>query len=89
MTRQTDTFTVTIMTPEQVIWEGEVAALSSQNSEGNFDILPDHARFMSLIEKMPIDLVLANGSKERFTYDTALLFFHDNAAKIYIHQHVS
>lgn len=89
MKTQKDTFTVTIMTPEQVVWEGTVAALTSKNSEGSFDILPDHARFMTLIEKAPIDLIRADGSKEQLTYDTAVLFFHDNAAKIYIHQHVS
>ena len=45
------TFHLTVHSPEAVVWAGDVAALETVNSEGAFSILPDHARFMTLINE--------------------------------------
>ena len=74
------------MSPDAVVWQGTASSLSSTNSEGAFDIMPDHARFMTIIDKTPIVIHKEDGTDSPFTFDTALLFFHDNVAKIYIHQ---
>lgn len=84
--QQQDKISVIIMSPDAVLWEGDVLSLASTNSEGDFDILPDHARFMSIIEKKPIVLYQKNGMEQSFTFDNAVLFFQDNSAKIYTHQ---
>jgi len=86
--KDSDTIKVTIMTPEAVVFDDVVVSLSSSNSEGGFDIMPDHARFMTLIEKTPIVLYKKDGSSESLSYDSAVIFFEDNVAKIYIHQAV-
>lgn len=80
-----DTINVIIMSPHEIVWQGGALSLSSQNSEGLFDILPDHARFMSHIEEVPITIHEADGSDRVFTYKSAVLFFEDNTAKIYAH----
>ncbi len=78
-----DTFTVQILSPQSVVWEGQVIALESENVEGEFSILPDHARFMTIIGKVPILAVLPNEKVETFSFPQAVLFFADNVAKIY------
>lgn len=83
-----DTITVTIMSPSTVVYEGTALSLSASNSEGIFDIMPDHARFMTLVAAVPITVYELDGSNRVFTFDTAVLFFQDNAAKIYTHQAV-
>jgi F0F1-type ATP synthase epsilon subunit len=84
--KNVDTISVTVMSPNAVVWEGEALSLSSANSEGEFDIMPDHARFMTMIEGVPL-IVRENSGKDRsFSFKTALLFFQDNLAKIYIHE---
>lgn len=84
--KKQDSIVVTIMSPREVVWKGEALSLSAVNSEGNFDIFPDHARFMSLVQKEPIIVYEIDGSNRSFTYENAVLFFQDNIAKIYIHQ---
>lgn len=76
--------TVSIQAPDKVVWEGECLSLSSKNAEGTFDLLPDHARFLTLIhgEKIRLEGVEKD---EVFSFEHAVIFFQDNSAKIYVH----
>jgi F0F1-type ATP synthase epsilon subunit len=38
-----------VRTPQNVLFTGEVTAVTSQNQRGTFDILPQHTQFVSLI----------------------------------------
>ncbi len=78
-----DTFAVQILSPQRIVWEGQVTALESENVEGAFSILPDHARFMTILGKVPIVAVLPDEHVETFSFPQAVLFFADNVAKIY------
>ncbi|MBP7966901.1 hypothetical protein KAZ66_01380 [Candidatus Woesebacteria bacterium] len=40
---------VSILSPEEVLFEGDVNSLTCFNKEGEFDILPFHSNFISLI----------------------------------------
>jgi F0F1-type ATP synthase epsilon subunit len=71
------------MSPHEVVWQGEVALLESTNIEGVFSILPDHARFMTIIQNETITVVLPDSTTKSFTFSLAVLFFADNDAKIY------
>jgi F0F1-type ATP synthase epsilon subunit len=77
---------VIIQSPVAKVWEGEVVALSAENSEGVFDILPDHARFMSLLNATPLALEIPNIGIKSFTFEKALLYVDDNLATIYIQE---
>ena len=81
-----DTIKIIIMGPNEIVWEGSATALSSENKEGAFDILPNHANFMTLIKDTEVTVHLLDGKKTRtFTFEQAVLFFKENTAKIYIH----
>lgn len=82
------TIATKIMSPVAVVYEAPVTAITAENSEGVFDILPDHARFMSLLNPTPITLELPDASVATFTFENAVLFFEDNIAVIYIQEMV-
>ena len=79
------TLSVTINSPEQIIWEGIGDVVSSENSQGEFDVLPEHANFVTIIEKKPI-YVHSKESNERkkFLFDTAVLSVESNVVTIYV-----
>ena len=82
------TIAVKIMSPVAVVWEVQASAVSAENTEGIFDILPDHARFMSLISNAPVTIELPDESLKTFTFENAMLFFEDNKLTIYIQEHL-
>lgn len=80
------TFSMRIMSPVALAWEAEVVSLTAANSEGPFDILPDHARFLSLVHNAPIAVELPDGTQQSFTFENAMLFFEDNELVLYIQE---
>lgn len=78
-----DTFTLTVMGPQAVLWSGPVSVLEGENSEGSFSIFPDHARFMTVVMAKPLLATLPDGSVKEFTFPLAVLFFADSDAKVY------
>lgn len=73
---------VRITTPAEVIWEGEALSVSSQNSEGPFDILYLHTNFLSIIENKPIIIRTINESLS-YTFPHSVIFARDNNVNIY------
>lgn len=48
------TLHVRIISPQSIILDTEALSVSSKNTRGNFDILPQHANFITLVEDNPI-----------------------------------
>ncbi len=46
--------TVVVRNKDKVLYSGQVAAVTSINDKGIFDILPQHANFISLIKEKVI-----------------------------------
>lgn len=74
---------VQVLTPKGVIWEGGARSVSSVNSQGPFDLLPEHAHFISLIERQPIIVTQGNGEDRTFLYETAVIRLFDGIVTIY------
>jgi F-type H+-transporting ATPase subunit epsilon len=79
-------FSVTIIAPEATIWSGSATSLTATNSEGSFDILPDHTRFITLLQAQPIAIATPSGATETFTFGSSVLVFTGDEAKIFVHQ---
>lgn len=47
--KQNTVLNVSIVSPEETLFEGTALSLSCYNKEGEFDILPYHSNFISLI----------------------------------------
>lgn len=82
---------VRIISPKEEVFKGEAASVSSTNSAGNFDILPEHAKFVTLVEKKPIILRGAGlpAGRQEFEYDMAIIHVHANQVDIFINPSVS
>ncbi len=80
------TLVLRIQSPVAQLFEGAVTSITAENSEGLFDILPDHARFMSLLQEGPLTVGMPEGEQKTVNFKKALLFFEDNKATIYVQE---
>lgn len=81
--KTSDHFPLIVRSKQKVLFQGEVTAISSTNAKGNFDILPGHANFITLI-KNTITLFPANGEKQQIDVNNGVLRIFKNTASIYI-----
>lgn len=73
---------VRVNTPEKLLWEGDAASVSSQNSDGPFDILPLHANFITIVEAA--DIIVRTGTEEKkFTFPHSVIYAHANKVFVY------
>ncbi len=79
----TDNFHLLVRSRQGVLYEGEVSSISSYNEDGIFDILPEHANFISLIQKSLVIRDLVNNVRE-FNVTTALLRNRNNNVEVYL-----
>lgn len=77
------TLHVRIISPQQVILETEAEAVSSKNLKGPFDILTQHANFITMIENSPILIRLNSKKTLTFTYPLSIIFASNNLVNIY------
>ena len=73
---------VKISTPNELLFEGEASSVSSVNSQGNFDILPLHADFVTLVQGEPIRVKIDSQEKQ-FSFKTAVIHVDKGAVRIY------
>lgn len=60
---------VTIVTPEGVIFDGEVLNITLPGAEGEFGVYPNHCSLVSLLKSGVIELVNHNHQKEYVAID--------------------
>lgn len=73
---------VIVNSPDKLIWEGRADSVSSENTEGTFDILPEHANFVTMIENKPV-VVRSGGTQKEFQYQNAVLVVRGKMVTIY------
>lgn len=68
---------------QMILFEGEVDRISSFNEVGPFDIYPEHANFISIINK---GLSLYDGKKmiKEIKFEQAILKMKKDVAKIFL-----
>ena len=74
---------VRIISPKKLIYTGHASSISSVNSAGKFDILSDHANFITLIKGTPIQLIRISGEKLTFSFNLAIILAVNNVVTIY------
>lgn len=77
------TIHVRILSPQQILLDTEALSVSSKNLKGSFDILPQHANFMTMIENSPIVVRIANQKPVVFKFPTSFLLAIENKVNIY------
>ncbi len=75
--------TAVIRDRNMLLFQGEIEAVSSFNDKGPFDILSQHANFISIIKKN-IVLHLAQNQEKRIELESGILKVRDNNVEIYL-----
>ncbi|MFH0936710.1 MAG: hypothetical protein V1808_00230 [Candidatus Daviesbacteria bacterium] len=78
-----DYLDVTITSPRQDIYAGIAISVSSINSAGKFDVLPEHANFVTLIDKKPIIVRTMDKRVLTFNFPLAIISVINNKVRIY------
>ncbi|MBU0569241.1 hypothetical protein KKB40_00475 [Patescibacteria group bacterium] len=76
-------FHLKVHSRQGIVFEGEVDSLTSFNEDGKFDILAQHANFISLIKKS-LTIVDATGKSREIEVDNALLRMRENQVEVYL-----
>lgn len=76
-------FFVKVLSREGVLYEGEVLSITSYNELGVFDVLAQHANFISLIKKGIVIRDIESNEKE-IKFDNALLKVLNNNVEVYV-----
>ncbi len=74
---------VRILTPQSILFNGQATSLSSVNSVGPFDILAEHANFITLTENSDIIIRTTNGEEVKFNFPLAIIYTIHNNITIY------
>lgn len=77
------TLRVRIISPQQLILDTQAQAVSSKNLQGPFDILPQHANFITLIENSPIVVRIKGQKPLIFKLPLAIILVTENKVNIY------
>jgi F0F1-type ATP synthase epsilon subunit len=77
------TLEVKIISPRRLIFQGPATSVSSKNSVGDFDILPEHANFIGLVENQTIVIRKPDKTSQTFSFPLAIIYQSQNKVIIY------
>jgi len=72
---------ISILSPDKTVYLGQAEAVTCKNEKGEFDILPLHGNFISLIDDY-ITVHLPGGKTQRINIDGGLLKAFENKITI-------
>ncbi len=75
-----DTLKLEIVTPEGLIFEGDVKSVTFPGEEGEFGVLPKHASLLSLLKPGVIEITLPDGKKESIVINWGHVKVDENKA---------
>lgn len=77
------TLHIRIISPQELILDTEALSVSSKNLEGNFDILPQHANFITMVEKTPITIRIINQKPLIYNFPMSIILATENKVSIF------
>ncbi len=82
-TKSTREISLTIRNRSVIVYRGPVKAVTSLNSKGRFDVLPEHANFISIITNYII-IHKPDGTEQEIKISRGVLKVDGNAVSIYL-----
>lgn len=74
---------VRIISPQEDLYRGTALSISSTNSTGKFDILPQHANFITLVQNAPITIRTGDGKNLSYNFPLAIIHTSGNEVRIF------
>jgi F0F1-type ATP synthase epsilon subunit len=68
---------------ESVLFQGKVVSITSYNDKGKFDILPEHANFISLLSK-DIMYRTSNNKENTIPLSNGIIKVNENKVEIFL-----
>ena len=82
-TPNTKSFPLVVRDREKILFQGDAKALTSLNDRGEFDVLPEHTNFISVIREK-ITVHKTDGGHEDFTIDHGVVKVYMGQAAVYL-----
>lgn len=79
----TQSIYLTVKSPEELVFSGEIEAITSLNDKGKFDILPLHANFISII-KETLHIYPKDKDKKEMKIDSGVLRINQGKVEIFL-----
>jgi F0F1-type ATP synthase epsilon subunit len=73
-----------IYSPFVVYFDGDVLSVSAVNSVGPFDILPDHHKLLTLLNKCDVVVRLTNGKTKEIPINGGVMHVKNNQTTIFL-----
>jgi F0F1-type ATP synthase epsilon subunit len=77
------TLHVTVRSRQGVVYEGDLAVVSSVNKSGPFDVMPNHTNFVCMISKHVVLRSLDNKVQE-INVENGVLMVEKNTVKVFL-----
>ncbi|MDX1535338.1 MAG: hypothetical protein R3346_01070 [Candidatus Spechtbacterales bacterium] len=74
---------VKMASPFETYYEGEAFTVSAMNDTGPFDVLPDHANFISILQKCTVQIFLAD-RKVRIPIERGIVKVFNNNVQLFV-----
>lgn len=75
---------VRVATPRSVLFDGWAYSVSGKNSEGKFDILAQHANFLTIVESGAIVIQTIERKMLKFDVNQAIVYNVSNKVSVYV-----
>ena len=76
-------FHLRVVSREGILFEEDVSSISSYNENGLFDVLAQHANFISLLQKS-MQIIDLQRQKKEITFPNALMKVSQNHVNVYL-----
>ena len=83
MSKPNQALSVIARAPFHIYYEGEAQIISAKNSVGNFDILPGHADFFSMLVPCTVH-INTNDEVISFDIDNGILIVQDLSVSLFV-----
>ena len=80
----TEKLTVIARAPFNIYYEGEADILSGTNRIGQFDVLPGHADFFSVLSPGEVTIETGNGEPITFQANNGIVTVRDNHVMLFV-----
>lgn len=78
-----ETIHLIIRNRENILYDSDVRAISALNGKGPFDVLPNHANFICVIEKYVL-IHEITGKNNQMKIEIGVMHVHEGAVEIYL-----
>lgn len=79
-----EVLSIKIFSPREVYYDGPALTLTASNDTGNFDILPLHHNFITLLKAGTVRVGLVNHTEKFFEIQKGLLRVRNNQAVVFL-----